>query len=349
MEIRKKFVGLASKLLLAGTLLMPNLANAGNVRLDIENHVSTEWDRLGVIHFPGGSEGDEGYDSPYSESTHPVGWNPKIVTVPYGVELEADIRPIESSTAFNSNLSIDHYSGQTISGQNSWTFNFINSAPFTGADPIRHYTVQIQIPGDYISGGQDFNAQTNIRDVISGSGVLQGPNLLNVPDEVTYGTLDIHNEFNTLEAIATGPGSTSTNKVTHNYQDSTNRTATANTGTYPNSYLDYVVEHRTGNNGGRTVVTNDVIDETVTSTNYPINQIMGSNSVEFVFSEGNPDPILYDLNVVSTNKYGATIGNPTGAGSYFADGTATSTVANVSYSPTKPGERYRNPIAEPEV
>ncbi|OGJ16821.1 hypothetical protein A3K73_08670 [Candidatus Pacearchaeota archaeon RBG_13_36_9] len=84
--------------------------------LEIDNLISRGYtsSSLGLAHYPGASEGTDSYDSRYYAMFDPSGIASKIISKVESYELDADIRPAESTTEVYLELSLVSQSGRDI-------------------------------------------------------------------------------------------------------------------------------------------------------------------------------------------------------------------------------------------
>lgn len=243
----------------------------------------------------------------------------KVSTQPYGVALQTDGRSLESETIYSSNLS-------AITDALSLTVtNKIRFLLPDGEDSTRHYTAKIHCNTNYTPNNDSFDKTVNIREVIANdSGIVNLPGIVNCPDGTVYGTVDVSPAFNKLVSTSTTGGTNNPiGEQILNY--GTNKTVALNAN--PGYYVDYYVLARTDNTGSVNVVTNNFIGTDVTSTNIPIDNLKGSNSIYAVYATNAPSTFAVDIQ--DGAKYGL---NPTNFTGVASGGSITSTAANIYYT-----------------
>lgn len=140
-----------------------------------------------------------------SEDAQDVNWssittnlNPTSLTIysdAYGVALQTDSRPLQSETMFHTKLAVVDKTSGGVSSSNQLRFSFM-----TPPDANRVYLARIHVDGRYIKSAADFDCVTNLEAVIAEGGLVQLPNLNEVPDGTVYGTCDVSTRF--LDASA---------------------------------------------------------------------------------------------------------------------------------------------------
>lgn len=354
----KKWIGAAA---LAGSLLVPSVAKGGEDRIKITNSaVDTTIVKSGYMlneHAPPFAEFEDIYDTPWS--TGPPLFETydqwlKIESSPYEVSLQDDGRPLESESQFINKLSVVDKTGINISHTNKlsfWAYSL---------DSTRHYTAKIHLEGTYTPNGTNFDKLINIRETLSNDGKsLNLPGITNVPDGAVYGTVDVNPQFNRLVSSKTGNGTNSFEGNTIcNYEDNTNVVLNAN----PDYYVKQYTLTRTDNTGLVSVITND-LPQSVTSTNIPIDNIKGSNSIYAVYApkttaNGIPHTWLTQNGITNKNDSVETQNedgdinnnleeyildtNPTNNQSYYPNvGIAKGNSMEIAINPTSTGRNYK--------
>jgi len=142
-------------------------------------------------HALGSQEGQDTGDGRWSDQPdNPLNQWLKIFTEPYGEQLKVDGRGLDSETAYQAKLTTVDKLGSGVSCTNRLRFVFID-----GPDQDRLYTVKVHIDAQYTPTGQDFDLVTDIRQVIANGGYIDLPGIVNVPDGVVYGTVDVSCRF----------------------------------------------------------------------------------------------------------------------------------------------------------
>jgi len=182
-----KNLGLVGKVLLGvGSLVGSTEAQTG--RLDIDNHIDLPYTNQThkTVHYHGASEGYDSYDQIYGPMFNPSGISSKIVSIIPGHEFQSDVRPEESTTPVNLELSLISQNGQpiTINSSNELrcVINPLNNGWNFGTKPI---TLELD-------NGQRYNVRT-----LTNNGTTTG--IITLPDlngtynsEEVYATPTLH-------------------------------------------------------------------------------------------------------------------------------------------------------------
>ena len=295
----KKFLGMG---VLAGGLMLSNEAKGFQDYISINNRLKEErGHELGIGHYYKASEGYDSYDLDYLFPAPWAGqWVPRITTQVDGHELEGDLRPTNSVSKFEADLSAIIQDGNDIIGTNRLGVKAYDTTIYDGFDTNRHYIGEYWVYSNYTENGKEFLEKKNLRDlcpVVNTYYSWDGPNVgllaseTNEQGEIDFGKFIQSCDWNRLVSTKTGSGTNSFegNQVLP-YNTNLIVTLAANVG----SYVDYYVLTRTDNTGAVSIVTNDISGTTTTSTNVPLAGIKGSNSIHAEYA-----PLTYNLTVTS--------------------------------------------------
>jgi len=314
-----------ARTLVAGSVMMPNVVNAWQDMIRIENHINksgdARYDDLLVGHRSGATEGYGTWDTDYVFPAPWSGqWAPKITTKVDGHDLEVDRKPIDSVSKFESDLTVIIQDSQAITGTNKLGIYVYDTASTDFFDPQRHYVGEYKVYSNYTANAQEFLERKNLRELCTNANVIyewMGPTNF-VVNTTTNGTFDFGKytqfcDWNQITSSKSGAGNgTNTidgtafdGSVITNYDSSAMIGLNANTG----NYIDKYILTRTDNIGSVNVVTNDISGQDLTSTNIPLNNIKGSNAVEAIYSTLTYPLIVSSVGEGTNNPNGTLIMN----------------------------------------
>jgi hypothetical protein len=292
----KKWLGIMA--VGTGTIIAPMQARGWQDQVVVKSVIGTssKYDTESIGHFDGATDGfdDEPYDTIYEQPVWLSDWGPRVTTLIDGNELDLDLRATNSTTKFDCDLSVFIYNGQNISGTNWLEIKIQDTAAYDSFDPKRHYPGEFLVYSNYTSSGKEFRDKKNIRDLCINTNTFyawDGINInilasqTNVNGIVFHGKYTQFCDWNQLIS-SSGSGGTNNPQGSEILDYNTNKTVSLNANT--GNYIDYYVLTRTDNTGLVSVVTNDFPDTSVSSTNVPINNIKGSNSIYAVYASSGP-------------------------------------------------------------
>ncbi len=179
---------------------------------------------INISHESGGfEEGFLGVDDSEWGGSFPNPTQPemKITTKPYGTELMADKRPLNSETMFHAELSaVDRNNPSTLINTSTNRF-IVNNLGSEQLDTNRLYIGKFHRDASWNPSGSDLNHITNVVSALGGIDVglffdVRWPGVTNnLPSSAVYGTLDVSCKF-TNQFFTLGNKSSATNNLSEN-------------------------------------------------------------------------------------------------------------------------------------
>jgi len=285
--------------LVGASLLLPREILAWQNQIGIRSYISdtSTYGDLSLSRVNGATDGYDGSPKDIKWlSLPPSGqggqgtYGAKIVTFVGENSLRAESISPDSTKNFEASLIAVTYQGHSFTGISQLGIKSTTNSVYKGFDPQKHYVGEYSVSNVFRTSEQPFYEKKDLRALVTNANIFfvwEGPTDINIPSsqtntqgEVTYGKFSESEDWNRFVSTSEGPGANSwAGSEIMNYNSDTNVTLNANDG----SFVDKYIVTRTGNTGDRTVTTNDIPGQDVSTTNITVNGIKGSNSVHAIY------------------------------------------------------------------